>query len=87
MLGEVTLPGQYPFQSGITVVSAVAAMGDFTYRAISDYAGVVRMVEGSALEGWAVSSPSMSDASDFFLPTVPDPSRAASRRPRLRTRG
>lgn len=53
VLGEVNRPGQYPFQSGMSVVSAVAAAGGFTYRAINDYAGVVRMAEGSALEGRA----------------------------------
>ena len=54
VLGEVNRPGQYPFQSGMTVVSAVAAAGGFTYRAIPDYAGVVRMAEGSTLEGRAI---------------------------------
>ena len=53
VLGEVNRPGQYPFQTGMTVVSAVAAAGGFTYRAINDYAGVVRMAEGSTLEGRA----------------------------------
>lgn len=53
VLGEVNRPGQYPFQAGMTVVSAVAAAGGFTYRAINDYAGVVRMAEGSSLEGRA----------------------------------
>jgi len=53
VLGEVNRPGQYPFQTGMTMVSAVAAAGGFTYRAINDYAGVVRMAEGSTLEGRA----------------------------------
>lgn len=53
VLGEVNRPGQYPFQAGMTVVSAVAAAGGFTYRAINDYAGVVRMAEGSTIEGRA----------------------------------
>lgn len=51
VLGEVTRPGQYPFQAGMTVVSAVAAAGGFTYRAINDYAGIVRMAEGTTQEG------------------------------------
>ena len=53
VLGEVNRPGQFPFQTGMTVVSAVAAAGGFTYRAIQDYAGVVRLAEDSTLEGRA----------------------------------
>jgi len=53
VLGEVNRPGQYPYQAGMTVVSAVAAAGGFSYRAVTDYAGVVRTDEGSALEGRA----------------------------------
>jgi polysaccharide export outer membrane protein len=53
VLGEVNRPGQYPFQAGMTVVGAVAAAGGFTYRAINDYAGIVRMAEGSTMEGRA----------------------------------
>ncbi len=53
VLGEVNRPGQYPFQTGMTVVSAVAAAGGFTYRGISDYAGIVRLAEGSTQEGRA----------------------------------
>ena len=33
ILGEITRPGEYPFISGLTVMKAVAAAGDFTYRA------------------------------------------------------
>jgi len=53
VLGEVSRPGQYPFQPGMTVTGAVAAAGGFTYRAIHDYAGVVRVAEGNTLEGRA----------------------------------
>jgi polysaccharide export outer membrane protein len=53
VLGEVNRPGQYPYQAGMTVVSAVAAAGGFSYRAVKDYAGVVRTDEGSPLEGRA----------------------------------
>jgi protein involved in polysaccharide export with SLBB domain len=31
--GEVTRAGEYPFTSGLTVMKAIAAAGDFTYRA------------------------------------------------------
>jgi polysaccharide export outer membrane protein len=53
VLGEVNKPGQYPYQPGMTVVSAAAVAGGFTYRAVEDYASVVRMVDGDSLEGKA----------------------------------
>lgn len=33
ILGEVNRPGQYPYRTGLTVNSAVATAGGFTYRA------------------------------------------------------
>jgi polysaccharide export outer membrane protein len=53
VLGEVNKPGQYPYQPGMTVVTAVAVAGGFTYRAIEDYAGVVRTADGQGVEGRA----------------------------------
>lgn len=58
VLGEVNKPGQYPYQPGMTVVTAVAVAGGFTYRAIDDYASVVRTFDpgtpsGRAVEGHA----------------------------------
>src|SRR4051794_29328190 len=38
VLGEVNKPGQYAYQPGMTVVTAVAVAGGFTYRAVEDYA-------------------------------------------------
>jgi polysaccharide export outer membrane protein len=54
VLGEVNKPGQYAFQPGMTVVTAAAVAGGFTYRAIQDYASVVRTVDGHAVEGKAL---------------------------------
>lgn len=51
VLGEVSKPGQYPYQPGMTVVTAVAVAGGFTYRAVNDYAAVVRTQDGVAIEG------------------------------------
>lgn len=53
VLGEVNKPGQYAYQPGMTVVTAVAVAGGFTYRAIDDYAAVVRSSEGKAIEAKA----------------------------------
>jgi polysaccharide export outer membrane protein len=53
VLGEVSKPGQYPYQPGMTVVTAAAVAGGFTYRAIQDYASVVRTQDGVAIEGKA----------------------------------
>jgi polysaccharide export outer membrane protein len=53
VLGEVNKPGQYPYQPGMTVVTAAAVAGGFTYRAVEDYASVVRTVEGDSVEGKA----------------------------------
>ena len=53
VLGEVSKPGQYPYQPGMTVVTAAAVAGGFTYRAVSDYAAIVRTQDGSAIEGKA----------------------------------
>lgn len=53
VLGEVSKPGQYPYQPGMTVVTAAAVAGGFTYRAIVDYASVVRTHDNIAIEGKA----------------------------------
>lgn len=53
VLGEVSKPGQYPYQPGMTVVTAAAVAGGFTYRAIDSYASVVRTQDGVATEGKA----------------------------------
>ena len=42
ILGEVAKPGQYPYQPAMTMLTAVAAAGGFTYRAVETYAYVVR---------------------------------------------
>ncbi len=53
VLGEVSKPGQYPYQPGMTVVTAAAVAGGFTYRAIQSYASVTRTQESGAVEGMA----------------------------------
>lgn len=53
VLGEVAHPGQFPYQPGMTVVSAVAIAGGFTYRAIESEVSIVRTVNGKPVEGRA----------------------------------
>lgn len=51
VLGEVAHPGQYPYAPGMTMLTAVAIAGGFTYRAVEDDASVVRSINGIATEG------------------------------------
>jgi len=51
ILGEVAKPGQYPYQPGMTLLTAVSIGGGFTYRAVTDYASVVRSDGDHAVEG------------------------------------
>lgn len=55
VLGEVARPGEYPFQPGMTALTAVAIAGGFTYRAVEDYVSVTRttMQQGKAVAGRA----------------------------------
>lgn len=54
ILGEVNKPGQYPYQPDMTVLTAVAVGGGFTYRAIESYASIVRREGAKAIEGKVV---------------------------------
>lgn len=51
VLGEVNKPGEFPYQPGMTVLSAVAIAGGFTYRAVEGYASVVRTEHDKPIEG------------------------------------
>jgi polysaccharide export outer membrane protein len=51
ILGEVTKPGQYPYQPNMTVLTAVAVAGGFTYRAQTNYASILRAEGDSDVEG------------------------------------
>jgi polysaccharide export outer membrane protein len=51
ILGEVAKPGQYPYQPGMTVLTAVAIAGGFTYRAQTGYASILRTVDHHTVEG------------------------------------
>ncbi|PZR08759.1 MAG: polysaccharide export protein [Azospirillum brasilense] len=51
VLGEVARPGEYPYRPGMTMLTAVAVAGGFTYRAVTDRASVVRITDGKGQEG------------------------------------
>ena len=59
VLGEVNKPGQYPYQPGMTMVSAAAVAGGFTYRAVQGYVSVVRSADGRTFEGKAARQASV----------------------------
>lgn len=50
ILGEVQAPGQYPYVNGMTVLTAVAMAGGFTYRAETDTFSIVRERNGEPVE-------------------------------------
>lgn len=50
VLGEVARPGQYPYQPGMTALTAAAVAGGFTYRAVTGRFSVVRRVDNEAGE-------------------------------------
>ncbi len=51
VLGEVAKPGQYPYQPDMTMLTAVASAGGFTYRAFQDYTYVIRQEDKQAIQG------------------------------------
>ncbi|HQT85217.1 MAG: sugar transporter [Acidiphilium sp. 37-64-53] len=50
ILGEVNKPGQYPFEPGMTVLTAVSIANGFTYRAVQSRVGVIRVRHGRSAE-------------------------------------
>ncbi|WP_380066238.1 polysaccharide biosynthesis/export family protein [Dankookia sp. GCM10030260] len=51
VLGMAERPGQFPYQPGMTTLTAVAVAGGFNYRAIRDYVSVTRIgPEGRPVE-------------------------------------
>lgn len=51
VLGEVVKPGLLPYQPGMTLLTAVAAAGGFTYRGEQGYAYVIRQEGHDQLVG------------------------------------
>jgi polysaccharide export outer membrane protein len=46
VLGEVNSPGEFDYRQGITVLSALAAAGGYTYRAKSGKVAITRTMDG-----------------------------------------
>ena len=51
ILGEVTKPGRYAYEPGMTVLTAVSEAAGFTYRAQTSYASILRTIDGHSVEG------------------------------------
>lgn len=60
ILGEVKSPGSYPYRAGITVISAVALAGGYTFRADEDDIEISR--------GGANTDPADADQQTIILP-------------------
>jgi polysaccharide export outer membrane protein len=56
VLGEATTPGEYPYRSGLTVHSAVAMAGGFTYRASRSVA-LIRHVGDDVWKEYSLTEP------------------------------
>ena len=56
ILGEVNQPGQYPYVNGMTVMTAAAIAGGFTYRADTSQVVITRHLGGYLIEGPAAVS-------------------------------
>lgn len=50
VLGEVRQPGEFPYISGMTVLSAVAKAGGYDYRALENDVILVRTIDGTQKE-------------------------------------
>ena len=51
ILGEVNMPGQYEYVSGINLYNAVAMAGGYTHRARQNRAEITRMNQDEVIEG------------------------------------
>lgn len=50
ILGEVKLPGSYPYVNGMTVINAVALAGGYTYRARENKVAIIRATDAERAE-------------------------------------
>ncbi|WP_029007331.1 polysaccharide biosynthesis/export family protein [Azospirillum halopraeferens] len=54
VLGEVRQPGEFPYMTGMTVLSAIAKAGGYDYRARQGEVVLVRTIDGDQIEYRAV---------------------------------
>jgi polysaccharide export outer membrane protein len=55
VLGEVNRPGQYPYQPGMKMLTAIAVAGGFTYRAVDNHVRVLRSTGPEPITGRAAT--------------------------------
>lgn len=53
ILGEVKSPGEYPYRPGMSVLTAVAMAGGYTFRADQKNMTIARQIEGRSVVGRA----------------------------------
>ena len=53
VLGEVARPGQVIYQPGMSALAAIAVSGGYTYRAVEDFLGITRVIDGAPFKGRA----------------------------------
>ena len=56
ILGEVSKPGRYPYEPGMTALTVVAAAGGFTYRAKQEQVKIERVIASHPVQGLAPST-------------------------------
>ncbi|HEV7263798.1 MAG TPA: polysaccharide biosynthesis/export family protein [Falsiroseomonas sp.] len=64
VLGQVERGGSYPYQPGMTALSAVAVAGGFNYRALRDYVSVTRVGEDGRPREFRANSRSLLQPGD-----------------------
>lgn len=67
VLGEVQRPGQYPYVPGMSLKTAVAIAGGYTFRAEEDYAAVTRSVDDRVIEGRALPTTAILPGDTIYI--------------------
>ena len=65
VLGEAEKPGQYPFRSGLDVLTAVATAGGFTYRA-SKSTILIRHADDNIWQRYSLAAPILVEPGDLI---------------------
>jgi polysaccharide export outer membrane protein len=67
ILGEVNQPGQYPYVNGMTVKTAAAIAGGFTYRASTSEVKITRRSDYGSMEGTATPDAAVMPGDTIFV--------------------